>query len=247
MLMLQRLMRPFLMLLFTLFIPAMSFAAIVNLREQPTDQSKIIGTADLSAGIIPIYTPRNSLWIKIADPSNGNTGWIKSSELKDSKGNVITYKQQISSGDNSQSIQMMQTSGTPLTPEQNKNLELQMQQQEMTAKETLMKAQKSISEVMEGLQKLYQQQIQIMQQSGGAMMPAPIPQQQNNYGTQPARPQRGSQPMQSQPSFQQQGMQPSFPAFPPEPERAPQGQQRGNPYATQNQMQQPANNSSGGY
>ncbi len=238
MLMLQRLMRPLLTLLVLLLVPVMSHAAIVNLREQPTDQSKIIGTADLSAGIIPIYTPRNSQWTKIADPSNGNTGWIKTNELKDSKGNIITFRQQISTGGSGQSVEMMQTTGTPLTPEQNKNLEMQMQQQEITAKETLMKAQKSIGDVMEGLQKLYQQQLKIMQQSGGVTVPTTtLPQQQNNYGQQPARPQSDSQSTQD--PFQQQGMQQSFPAFPTEPASAPQGQASGNQYPSSNQIQQP--------
>lgn len=246
MLMLQRLIRPLFILLSLSLIPAISDAAIVNLREQPTDLSKIIGTADLSAGVIPIYSPRNSQWIKIADPSNGNTGWIKSSELKDSKGNVITFKQQISSGGSGQSVQMTQTTGSPLTPEQNKMLEMQMQQQEATAKDTLMKAQKSIGEAMEGLQKLYQQQMQMMQQSGGVTVPtAAMPQPQNIDASQPTRQQPSSQQMQPPlPPPSPQGMPQSFPAFPPEPENTQQPQS-GNSYPTQNQMPQPSSGPSG--
>jgi len=63
--------------------PIISQAKQISLYDQPSQNAKVIGTADLSAGIIPIYTPPNgSEWIKIADPRNGNVGWAKASDIK---------------------------------------------------------------------------------------------------------------------------------------------------------------------
>lgn len=206
----QRLMTLFVVTLTIFLTPALSFANSIDLRAEPNDQAKVTGTIDLSAGIIPIYTPKDSQWVKVADPRNGNTGWVKASALKDSNGNVISFSQQISDNGSGQSIQMLQTGGNQLTPDQKKKLEAQLQQQEQTAKETLMKAQKSIAEVMEGLKKMYQQQLQIMEQSGfPVLMPSGTSSQpQGNMGPQQMmRQQPGMNQMQGQQFNQQQGMQ----------------------------------------
>src|SRR3990167_4854135 len=113
-----------LLLLVTLIIaPTICFADTINLRQEPKDQSKVIGIIDLSKGVIPIYVPKNSQWTKIADPRNGNTGWVKNDELKTSSGKIITFSQQVSENDNGQTIQMMQSSGQILTPAQKKKLD----------------------------------------------------------------------------------------------------------------------------
>jgi hypothetical protein len=163
------------------FIPAIALANMIKMHEQPTDTSRIAGTIDLSAGVIPIFTPKNSQWIKVADPVNGNTGWIKNSDLKDSQGNIITFSQQVTNSGSGQTVQMMQSSGNTLTPEQKKKLETQVQEQEQFAKETVLKAQKNMSEIMENLKKLYQQQLDIMQQTGSpVLLPNGQPTQQAN-------------------------------------------------------------------
>lgn len=70
-----------------------SVAKTINLYEAPKDNNnKVIGTADSEAGIIPIFTPQGSSWIKIADPRNGNVGWAKSSDLSDAKINVTMIR-----------------------------------------------------------------------------------------------------------------------------------------------------------
>jgi len=65
------------------------------LLEQPNSNSKSIGSIDLAAGIIPIFTSSDGKWMKIGDPKNGNVGWVKASDLKEANGPVsITYTQQ---------------------------------------------------------------------------------------------------------------------------------------------------------
>lgn len=158
----QRLMIPLIALIAACLVPASSMANTINLHDQPMDQSKITGTVDLSTGIIPIYTPKDSQWTKVADPRNGNTGWIKNSELKDSKGNIITFSQNVTDN-GGKSVTM--TYGN-MTPEQKKTLETQMQQQQKDTQEYLLKIQQGSNQVMDGLKKIYQQQMELMQKNG---------------------------------------------------------------------------------
>jgi SH3-like domain-containing protein len=74
-----------------------SLAKDINLYDQPDEKAKVIGTVDLSAGIIPILTPKEGSWIKVADPRNGNVGWIKSNEMNADGGNpsAVTFTQRV--------------------------------------------------------------------------------------------------------------------------------------------------------
>lgn len=152
-----------------LVIAPATWAAMLNLHENPDDTSKVTGTVDLSAGIIPIYAPKESVWVKVGNPANGATGWVKSSDLKDSQGNKISFSQSVTDkGNNSQSVQM--TSGNqPLTPEQQKQLELQQK----TAQESLMKAQQGVNQALTEIQKAYQQQMEVIKKTGFPMITIP--------------------------------------------------------------------------
>lgn len=71
---------------------SISQAKIIDLREQPNAASKIISKVDTANGVITIFMPKDSQWIKVADPQNGNVGWIPISELSHTgiSFNVIT-------------------------------------------------------------------------------------------------------------------------------------------------------------
>jgi SH3-like domain-containing protein len=64
-----------------LLAASVSFAKNINLYEQPKTDAKVVATIDPAQGIVPIYTPDKSEWVKIGDPRNGNVGWVKSSDL----------------------------------------------------------------------------------------------------------------------------------------------------------------------
>lgn len=74
-----------------------AFAQSITLYDQPNATAKNIGTIDLSAGIIPIFTPKPGDWVKVADPRNGNVGWVKVSDVKSAKesGSSVSYSQNI--------------------------------------------------------------------------------------------------------------------------------------------------------
>lgn len=163
---------PFYVALATIFtatsLLGSAFAASLNLRDQPSDTAKVTGSVDLSAGIIPIYTPPDSQWVKIADPRNGNTGWVKSSELVDSKGNKITFSQKVSDDGKSQSVQITSGNAKPMTQEQ-----IAAQQKE--AQESLMKLQQNATQMLQDVKKIYDQQAELLQKAGYPIMMPPMP------------------------------------------------------------------------
>jgi hypothetical protein len=60
-----------------------SYAATIKLYDQPNTNNKLIGSLDSAVGIITIFNPKdNKDWVKVADPRNGNVGWVKSNDLQ---------------------------------------------------------------------------------------------------------------------------------------------------------------------
>jgi uncharacterized protein YgiM (DUF1202 family) len=57
------------------------YAKTINLYSEPKTTSTVAGKVDTEASVTIIYTPKNSEWIKVANPNNGDVGWVKSSDL----------------------------------------------------------------------------------------------------------------------------------------------------------------------
>ncbi|MDR3491249.1 MAG: hypothetical protein P4M12_04295 [Gammaproteobacteria bacterium] len=66
------------------------FAKQINLYEQPKDTSKIVSSIDSNNNMVPIFTPKEGDWIKIGNPSNGDVGWIKVTELDNGSSLIST-------------------------------------------------------------------------------------------------------------------------------------------------------------
>ncbi len=114
-------------ILINLLILQIATAKEVILYEQPKDDAKIISNIYSESGIIPIYSPKDSEWIKVADPKNGNVGWMKSSEFN-SAGNSVVNVRIVNSGTKSQGLQVTQFGNhSQLTQEQADKLFKQMQ------------------------------------------------------------------------------------------------------------------------
>jgi uncharacterized protein YgiM (DUF1202 family) len=71
------------------------FAKTINLYSEPKTNSKVIGSVNLEKGVTLVYTPKNSDWVKVANPANGDVGWIKSAELSNN-----SYTMHIINSDN---------------------------------------------------------------------------------------------------------------------------------------------------
>lgn len=99
-------------------------AKTINLYEQPKADSKVVGNIDSSAGIVSIFTTSDGNWIKVGDPRNGNTGWIKSTDLSNKNFNFNLIK----TSDGMHQYQVIQYGNTkPLNPEQVSNAIKQME------------------------------------------------------------------------------------------------------------------------
>lgn len=119
-------------------------AKTINLYDQPKMDGKIVGTVDSTTGIIAIFTPKEGGWMKVADPRNGDVGWIKLTDL----GNVGFTVNVMSTGDGSHGYQVFQYGNTkPYTPEQLREIELRQQA-----------IQKNMQKMMEDIYKNIQQQ-----------------------------------------------------------------------------------------
>lgn len=64
-----------------LFATTSAFAKTINLHQEPKADSPSTGTINTEAGVTIVYTPKTGEWIKVANPNNGDVGWVKSSDL----------------------------------------------------------------------------------------------------------------------------------------------------------------------
>ena len=81
-----------------------TFAKTIPLYSEPKSDSKTSGTVNTETGVTIVYTPKNSEWIKVANPSNGDVGWVKSNDL----GNHQYNMQVITSDNGKQSYRVYQ-------------------------------------------------------------------------------------------------------------------------------------------
>lgn len=70
-----------------LFVAALStsYSALSNsvqIFEQPKAKAKLVGSITGGTQIIPVYYPNGGDWLKVANPKNGQVGWVKLSDLK---------------------------------------------------------------------------------------------------------------------------------------------------------------------
>lgn len=83
------------LIVFVTFIAtSLCFAKNLNLYDQPKSDAKVIGTINAETGIVPIFTSTDKVWLKVGDPTNGNVGWVKASDLSGQTNNVM-FTQQI--------------------------------------------------------------------------------------------------------------------------------------------------------
>lgn len=124
-----------------------SYAKPLNLYDQPKADAKVVGTIESSNGMVPIFTPEHSEWMKVGDPKNGNVGWINVNDLNDSSGSVATQfsmtQKTIDTKSGPKTVQMVEFS-TPKTMSSQQSVALQKEIQ--TRQDNL---QKSIQKMMQ--------------------------------------------------------------------------------------------------
>lgn len=60
--------------------PVVAASQQLNLYAEPSTSAKVVGKIDLFYGLIPIY--QKDGWVKVGDPSDGDTGWLNMDQYK---------------------------------------------------------------------------------------------------------------------------------------------------------------------
>lgn len=162
---------------------SVAMAKPVALYDNPSDQAKIVGTVDLALGIIPIFSPKDSDWVKVADPRNGHVGWVKAKEL--SANGSLSFKTEFKADDDngmSRSYNIIEFGNT--NKKSNKELQAQLerlQEQQTNIQKTV---NKSINNMVNDMNQLYKEYSQMMNEMGmPIIMPIMIPQTQRDVNT----------------------------------------------------------------
>lgn len=64
-----------------LFVSSTVSAKTINLYSEPKIGSEVASAMNTEDGVTIVYTPKSGEWIKVANPKNGDVGWVKSSDL----------------------------------------------------------------------------------------------------------------------------------------------------------------------
>ncbi len=167
-----------LFLLSTLLCPFSAFAKTINLYDGPKDQAKVVGSVDSNAGIIPIFTPEKGDWIKVADPRNGNVGWVKVKDLGPANTTEYTFTQRfINTGNSPQTYQIIQFGGpSKMSPEQ---VQIQLKKTEQQQQQLQENMNRAMQNMLNDMNKLYNWNSQWLNNGTPFVMPVIVIPAQN--------------------------------------------------------------------
>ena len=121
------------------------WATTIDLHAKPVEKSKVTTQVNAGTRLLPIYYPGKGQWLKVADPKNGNVGWVRFKDLNGASPvagmHGVKYHQKIvtksdNHGKGPQVYRVVEYSGTQkLKPKQVQELvqHMQMQSQRMQA------------------------------------------------------------------------------------------------------------------
>jgi len=58
------------------------FAKPLNLYQKPNLKAKVVAKMYAGEQLVPIYFPKKSDWVKVANPKNGEVGWVKFADIE---------------------------------------------------------------------------------------------------------------------------------------------------------------------
>ena len=129
------------------------FANDLNLYENPDAKAKVVTTLKSGEQIMPIYSPANSEWIKVANPKDGAVGWAKIADLKGPVITVITSN----GGDNSKGQQFYQIQAfggvQQIKPEEAEKMIKDIELRGQKMKESLLQMQSTMQKEIENMMK----------------------------------------------------------------------------------------------
>lgn len=137
-----------------------SFAADINLYDQPKADAKTVGKIDPAIGIIPIFSSNDGVWLKVGDPRNGNVGWVKNADLSSQNGinTSYTFSQKIvNDGKTITSPTLQIGPAAKLTPEQAAAMR-KLEQQQQAIQRSM---QENIRGIVNDLSRYYDMQMKM--------------------------------------------------------------------------------------
>ncbi len=81
-------------LFYTLMTTA-TFAATINMHEKPSADSKVVASVASDTPLKSIFYTEQKDWVKVGNPQNGEVGWIKAAEFKETPGIIKINSSQI--------------------------------------------------------------------------------------------------------------------------------------------------------
>jgi hypothetical protein len=155
--------------LFLVLLSVVTLAATLNVYEKPEEHAKIIASMKSGEQLMPIFYTEKRDWVKVANPKNGDVGWVKVGELKGpmiiTKINGVETRQQIIADKNSkdqkpQVYSIIQYSGSQeLKPEDAQKVVKDMEERSKKMNESMQRMQehmqKNISEMFKELDRSF--------------------------------------------------------------------------------------------
>jgi hypothetical protein len=143
-----------------IFFSAIVLAAQLNVYEKPEEQAKVISTIKSGDQVMPIFYTEKRDWVKIANPKNGEVGWVKVKELQgpliitNVSGNVMQQQIVTDNAKNPQVYSIIQYSGPKeLKPEEAQEMAKKMQQQQRDMEVSMQQMQKHMQQMIHDMNK----------------------------------------------------------------------------------------------
>ncbi|MDR1057111.1 MAG: SH3 domain-containing protein [Coxiellaceae bacterium] len=69
-------------ILFGIVLSTVTRAVTLNIYERPETNSKVVASLTKGKQLIPIFYTDKKDWVKVANPQNGDVGWVQVNKLK---------------------------------------------------------------------------------------------------------------------------------------------------------------------
>ena len=142
-------------------IVSTAYANSIKLYEKPKDSSHVIQTLKAGTQLLPIYYPKQGDWIKVANPTNGDVGWVKVSDLNGettTNGVVSTQKIIVKPGQSYQIYQQKSVDADApqaIDPEQVQQMMTKMQQKATQMEQSMQEVLNNMVQQINTMQKTF--------------------------------------------------------------------------------------------
>lgn len=77
----QKYIKTLILLLLGMAYSSSIFSKTIHLYANPSSKSQIVANAESKQRLIPIFYPKQGKWLKVANPDNGDVGWVSFEDM----------------------------------------------------------------------------------------------------------------------------------------------------------------------